>query len=277
MHQPTDAPTVDVIARGVATLVEDAAYGDITSYISVPPAEYLLDITPGNDNTTIVASYSADLSGLGGGSAVVFASGFLTPSNDQNGPAFGLYAALADGMVVPFPQISKARLQVIHNAADPAAATVDIYLWNTDLDEQVVKLDDFGFREATEFVDVPADANLSVIVAGPGSMNETDQVITTIPVGPLANGGKYVVFANGVVTPGDFAANPDSEDIGFTLLVKSMARETGTGPDVDFFVLHGSTDAPTVDVIARDVLTLVDDAKYKDITDYITVPAGEGR
>ncbi len=32
--------------------------------------------------------------------------------------------------------------------------------------------------------------------------------------------------------------------------------------NVEFFVLHGATDAPTVDVIARDVATLVDNAAY---------------
>ena len=47
---------------------------------------------------------------------------------------------------------STARLQVIHNAADPAAATVDIYVNNT------LFIDDFNFRTATPFVDVPIAA-----------------------------------------------------------------------------------------------------------------------
>ncbi len=105
LHGATDAPTVDVIARGVTTLVPDAGYGDLTSYVAVPPAVYTLDVTPGADNSTIVASFRADLSGLAGGAAVVFASGFLSPANDQNGPAFGLFAALPNGTVVAFPAI----------------------------------------------------------------------------------------------------------------------------------------------------------------------------
>ena len=121
LHGSTDAPTVDVLARRVATLVDNAAYGDITSYITVPPASYILDVTPGNDNSTIVASFEADLSGLGGGAAVVFASGFLSPSENQNGAAFGIFAALPNGIVVEFPSVQLSRLQVIHNAADVAA------------------------------------------------------------------------------------------------------------------------------------------------------------
>jgi hypothetical protein len=103
LHGATDAPTVDVIARGVATLVDDAAYGDITGYISVPAGNYTLDLTLA-DGTTLVQSYWADLRTLGGGSAVVFASGFLDPSANQNGEAFGLFFVLADGTVGQFPE-----------------------------------------------------------------------------------------------------------------------------------------------------------------------------
>ena len=109
LHGATDAPTVDVIARGVATLVDDAAYGDITGYIAVPAASYTLDVTPGNDNGTIVASFGADLSGLTGGAAVVFASGFLAPASNNNGEPFALFAALPNGTVVPFGVVTSVR------------------------------------------------------------------------------------------------------------------------------------------------------------------------
>ncbi|MCC6395777.1 MAG: T9SS type A sorting domain-containing protein, partial [Bacteroidetes bacterium] len=96
----TDAPAVDVDARGVATLVDNASYRDITDYLTVPPATYTLDVKDSSGAVT-VASFTADLSGLANGAAVVFASGFLTPASNQNASAFGLFAALPDGSVIP--------------------------------------------------------------------------------------------------------------------------------------------------------------------------------
>ena len=264
LHGSTDAPTVDVLARNVAPLVDNAAYGDITSYITVPAASYILDITPGDDNSTIVASFQADLSGLGGGAAVVFASGFLNPVQNQDGESFGIFAALSNGTVVEFPSVQLSRLQVIHNSADVAAGSVDIYL-NGDL-----LLDNFAFRTATPFIDAPADVELNIGVA-PGNSTSVDDTLANFNAS-LVNGETYVVIANGVLDPNTYAPNPDGRSTAFTLFVQPMARESANGNDVDFFVLHGATDAPTVDVIARDVATLVDDAAYADITNYISVP-----
>ena len=265
VHGSSDAPTVDVLARRVATLVDNAAYGDITDYITVPAASYILDVTPGNDNSTIVASFGADLSGLGGGAAVVFASGFLDPSANQNGDAFGIFAALPTGDVVAFPQVQLARLQVIHNAADVNTASVDIYL------NGVLLLDNFAFREATPFIDAPAGVEINIGVAAGNSTSASDTLKNFALT--LDNGNTYVAIANGVLAPGTYAVNPDGRSTAFTLFIKAMARENGTSSDVDFFVLHGATDAPTVDVIARGVATLVDDASYGDLTNYINVPA----
>ena len=264
LHGSSDAPTVDVVARLVTTLVDNAAYDDITDYITVPAASYILDITPGDDNSTIVASFEADLSGLGGGAAVVFASGFLNPAANQNAAGFGIFAALPNGVVVEFPQVELARLQVIHNAADVAANQVDIYL-NDDL-----LLDDFTFRTATEFIYAPAGVEITIGVAPANSVSVGD-TLTGFRV-TLENGATYVAIANGVLNPASYSPNPDGRSTAFTLFLNSIARESAKGADFDFFVLHGATDAPTVDVIARNVAPLVDNAAYGDITSYITVP-----
>ncbi len=264
-HGATDAPAVDVIARNVATLVSNAAYGDITNYISVPPANYVLDISPAGNNSVIVASYSADLGALAGGTAVVVASGFLNPAANQNGPAFGLFAFFANGSSLQLPQVSLARLQVIHNAADPAAAAVDIYVDGTLL------IDNFAFRSATPFIDVPGDIILNIGVA-PGNSASANDTLKNFEVS-FQNGKTYAAIAQGVLNPGSFAANPDGISTAFTILLQDGMRESAANAsDVDIRVVHGATDAPTVDVIARNVATLVNDAAYKDITGYLSVP-----
>ncbi len=267
-HGSTDAPTVDVIARGVATLVDNASYGNITNYISVPAASYILDVTPGNDNSTIVASYLADLSSLAGGTVVVVASGFLDSTVNQNGKAFGLWAFLGDGTAIKLPAISQARLQVIHNAADPGAAVVDVYV------NGALLLDTFEFRTATPYIDVPAGVQLQIGVA-PGNSTSVADTIVSFAV-TLSNGMTYVAIATGVLNPANFSSNPDLVPTGFTLLLQDSMRESSLNPsEVDLRVVHGATDAPTVDVIAQGVGILVDDASYSDITNYINVPAAD--
>jgi hypothetical protein len=159
-----------------------------------------------------------------------------------------------------------ARLQVIHNAADPAASMVDIYL------NGEILLDNFAFRSATPYIDAPAGIPINIGVAAGNSVSAADTLKNFEVV--LTEGETYVAIASGVLSPESFEANPDEVSTGFTLFIKANAREAATSDNVDFFVLHGATDAPTVDVVARGVATLVDDAAYGAITDYITVPAG---
>jgi len=270
LHGSTDAPTVDVKVRELssATIVDNAAYGDITPYLTAPAQSITLDLYLGN-GVNYVASFTAPLTGLGGGSAAVFASGFLDPTSNQNGAAFGLFAALANGTVVQLPAATapNARVQVIHNSADVLAGSVDVYI------NGALAIPDFAFRTATPFIDLPAGVTLNIGVA-PGNSTSVNDTLANFPV-ILSADEKYVVIANGLLT-GGYLPNPDGRNTDFTLFVKTMARETAVGSDVDLFVLHGSTDAPTVDVKAREAgdLVLVNDAAYSDITPYFSVPAG---
>ena len=104
-HGATDAPAVDIWAnddRIISNLFYDGQ-GTFFAPIEVPAADYILGVAPtGSD---IIAAFSAPLSGLGGGSAFVFASGFLSGADDD--PAFGLFAALTDGTVLTLPAVEQ--------------------------------------------------------------------------------------------------------------------------------------------------------------------------
>ena len=104
-HGSTDAPAVDilVIADENIVLVSDLGYGEFSGYTEVAAVDYNLGIAPTGADP--IAVFNADLSGLGGGTAVAFASGFLAPADDQ--PAFGLFAALVDGTVLELPALEQ--------------------------------------------------------------------------------------------------------------------------------------------------------------------------
>ncbi len=270
-HGATDAPAVDVMARRgsrVRHIVNDASYGDFSGYSRVRATRWQLDVTLAEDNSAIVASYDADLSTLGGGSAIVIASGFLNPTQ---GPAFGLFAVLQDGTVIELPLLEQtAMLQVIHNAADPGAAVVDIYINNGD----VPFLDDFVFRAATPFVPVPAGVNVNIGVAPPTSTGPGD-IIADFDV-MFATGRTYVAVANGVLDPGAFDPNPDAIDIGFTLFAQDGIRQSGYGSFVSLIALHGATDAPGVDIRVAGPYhsyKLFGDLTYGEFSSYRSVPA----
>jgi hypothetical protein len=264
-HNATDAPTVDIIARDVTTLVNDVTYPGFSSTTTVPSSNYLVDITLANDNSTIVKTYDVPLSAFQGQSLVVLASGFLTPSANNNGAAFGLIAVKTDGSVILLNDTLVAKLQVIHNCADPAAAVVDVYANNNPL------LPDFAFRTATPYVSLPAGVTLNIQIA-PGTSGSAADALATIPV-ILENGKKYVAIAKGVLAPANFAANPNSVSTAFGLFLSDGMRDTSTTVgEVQFRVFHGATDAPTVDVLANGG-PLVDNATFNDFTNYISVPA----
>lgn len=263
-HGATDAPAVDVNLTGGPTLVPNAQYGNASTYLEVDPTWYPIDIAAAG-TSTVVASYIADLSGLDGGAAVVFASGFLTPSTNNNGAAFGLFAVLADGTVIELPALQSANVQVVHNCADPAADSVDVYLDGTLL------LDNFKFRTATPFVPVLAGVNHSIAVA-PASSTSVAQAIATFPAVNLNANENYTVFASGVVGSG-FLPNPDGRSIAFDLKIVANAQtQAVNNTKVDFAIFHGTTDAPGVDVKIWNTNTaLASNARYGDNTPYITV------
>jgi hypothetical protein len=165
-----------------------------------------------------------------------------------------------------------ARVQVIHNAADPAAASVDVWLSVNGVPGSTPLVDDFAFRAATPFIDAPAGVPLQIGIA-PGNSTTVADTIANFNV-QLTAGETYVVMANGVLNPASFDANPDGKSTGFTLWINAMAREAANNSnEVDFFVVHGASDAPTVDVRVQGTTTpVVDNAAYGDITGYLSLP-----
>ncbi len=266
-HGSTDAPTVDVYEAAVvnATLIDDLSYGEFAGYLEVPTADFTLQVRTA-DNSTIVAAYAAPLATLGlqGAALTVLASGFLDPASNSDGEAFGLYVALpAGGPLVELPAAAlpaPARVQVIHNSADAAAAVVDVYV------NGALAVDNFAFRTATPFIDLPSTVDLTVGIA-PGNSTSAADAIANFNYN-LPEGGTFVLVANGIVSPSGYSPN-----IPFDIYV-AEGRESAEGPGTDVLVFHGSTDAPTVQVAETALLggaLLVTDLSYGDFAGYLEV------
>jgi hypothetical protein len=263
IHGSPDAPGVDIYAKGVsAPLISDLRYNSASSYVSVPAARYVLKIH-GAGSPVAVAAKVADLSAAAGASIVVFASGYFNPAANNNGPGFGIFAALPDGTVEELDNAT-ASVQVIHNAADPAAASVDVYYNGARL------LDDFGFRKATGFVSVAAETPISFGVA-PGNSTSAADTLKNFNY-TLEEDKDYIVVANGVLNPMSFKANPDGRATAFNLFVNPSARRAANNSNlVDVTAFHGATDIMGVDVVVAGN-PLVNNLFYGDFSTYASVP-----
>ena len=267
-HGATDAPTVSVWETGVGAgeLFNNFVYADFEGYLELPTADYVIEVRD-NAGTTTVKSYDATLATLGlqNAAAVVLASGFLNPANNSNGAAFGLWVALpSGGALVELPE-SKAQIQVIHNSADAAAATVDVYL-GSDL-----VLNNFAFRTASSFLEVPAGVEIEVSIA-PANSTSVGDAIATFPYS-LTSGEKYIIVANGIVSPTGYSpATP------FDLYVYPMGQDEAiVSTNTDVLVFHGSTDAPTVSVweTSGTPAELFNDFSYGDFEGYLQLPTAD--
>ncbi len=247
LHGSPDAPPVDIAARNIGNLVEDIEFGEFADYLSLNPTQYFIDIKPAGSND-IVATFDANVIGLDGRSAIAIASGLL-----GGNPDFTVIVVLADGTVVELPQATLARLQVIHNSPTP---TVDIYV------NEELFLDNFAYRTATPFVDVPAGVELNIGVALANSAS-ADDILVNFPV-TLDAGGSYVVVANGIV---------GNANTPFNLEVFGMGSETvASANDIGILFFHGSPDAPEVDITLTDQTVLFDDVEFGEFQGYLVVP-----
>jgi Domain of unknown function (DUF4397)/Secretion system C-terminal sorting domain len=146
-----------------------------------------------------------------------------------------------------------ARVQIIHNSPTP---TVDIYANGAKL------LDNFAFRTATPYIDVPAGVTVNIGV-GLGTSQSVADILVNFPV-VLTAGRRYVVVANGIVGN---ASKP------FNLAINDMGAETATSStNVGIGFFHGSPDAPNVDILSG-ATKLFSNIAYGTFGSYLNVPA----
>jgi hypothetical protein len=157
-----------------------------------------------------------------------------------------------------------ARVQVIHNSADAAAAVVDVWL------NDVLLLDDFAFRTASPFVDAPAGEEFTIAIKGPDSEDPMDPIWSQTYT--LEDGKTYILVANGIVS--EVGYDPA---VPFDIYVYDMGREAAAEGTTDVLVFHGATDAPTVSVyeVSDDPTVLVETFEYGTFAGYLELPLAD--
>jgi hypothetical protein len=177
-HGATDAPAVDVVENGVnnpgVLLVNDLSYSEFQGYLELPTDDYILQVRD-ETGTVGVAAFEAPLStlALDGAAIVVVASGFLDPSQNSNGEAFGLFVALpSGGDLVPLPSaalgVENFDSKSVAIYPNPMKDELNIDFSALDLEALNIRVVDMQGRTISSSVIDSGNTILDVSTLGPG-------------------------------------------------------------------------------------------------------------
>lgn len=159
-----------------------------------------------------------------------------------------------------------ARVQVIHNSSDTAAATVDVWLNNT------LAIDDFNYRTATSFLDLPSNTPVDITIQPSNSVDTTSGLFRQTV--NLDSNQTYIVIANGIISASGYSP---STPFGLDIIANGRETSANGATETDVLVYHGSTDAPNVDVNETSVPAgqLVDDIAYSEFDGYLELSTND--
>ncbi len=255
VHASPDAPTVDVYVEGVATpIITALSYGDASLYFPVDPGTYNVQLRahPSTDMDPI--AYETGPVELAANQKVTaVASGFL----GSNDPAdeFRILPLIEEA-----GEGSNALVRIVH--AGPDAPTVDVDVGD-DGTVNVFGLERFGDTGGS-WIELPAGEALQIGINVAGGDRVTSFTTPELPAGE-----EIFVIATGSL------AQPARADDGFSLLA------VGSGGSIGFikqnpvvYAVHGSPDAPAVDIYAGQTL-LVENISFAGLSAPVQVPPAD--
>ena len=253
VHASPDAPKVDILAGGaILNGLENVDYQVASGVFTVNATVYPVTVnakTPSGVVEVLSASLTANADAL----TSVIAVGSVADNTLE-------ILALA---TMPDMSVSgTTQLQVVHAA--PLAPTVDIHVTAPDVTtlSSATVLATAAYKDATGLVSVASgDYRIRITPAG------SDTVVFDSGTVALASEEMLLIAATQNVGPGD---SPVSLVVaGKTGAVTILDVNT----PADLRVIHAVADAPAVDVIANNALTLFDGAPFLGVTDYASVTA----
>ena len=256
LHASSDAPAVNVLANGSA-LLTGVDYKQGSERLQLDTGTYSIQvdgITPGGDVTVIGP---VDLTLEADTTYTVAAVGKVGDGTIEAVVLNQPRTAVAAG---------SARAFVLHGASD--APAVDVYVTTPGADlTGTASLGSFSYKESLGPVEVAAgDYQIRVTLAGdPAAVVYDTGTIT------LSDGDDLLLSAvNNTVAENTNAmvASP----ISLAVLTGSGSAEIlDAATPARLRVVHASADAPNVDVIVDDAVTLVSDLAFPDATPFVPV------
>jgi hypothetical protein len=256
VHASANAPMVDVyLDDAMAPAFRDVSFGDATAYAPVPEGTYTVKLrAAGADPMSMPAFEVAGVVVPGGAVITAGAVGSFASSDAANTfRILPLVEEFTDG------GMGDAVVRIVHGSPDAPSVALDV---NNDGSAEIPSLARFADTGATG-VTLPAGAALQV-----GVLTEALAPVTAFTTPELPGGENLFLFATGSV------AELPRVDEGFRLLAVGEAGAIGfvtQNPTV--YGLHGSPDAPEVDVLTGGTV-LASDLAFGELTDAIQVAPG---
>lgn len=255
VHASPDAPAVDVWVEGLSVpLITALAYGDASLYFEVPAGTYNVQLRahPSTEADAVVYE-TGDIELAEAQKITAVAAGFLGSMDDSD--AFRILPLAEEA-----GSGSGALVRILHAAPDAPAVDLDV---SDDGAVDVFGLERFADTGAT-WIELPAGEALQIGVNAAGG----DRVTAfTTPALPEAE--EMFVIATGTL------AQPARADDGFSLLAVFADGTTAfikQNPVV--YALHGSPDAPAVDIYAGENL-LVENLAFGELSGAVQVPPAD--
>ena len=196
-HLSSDTGPVDVLVNGGEYLT-DVPFTGVTGFDSLPADTYNVSVTAAN-NPGVVAIGPVDL-------ALEAGTWYSVLAVDQ---FVNIEALIATDDARPVA--TNAKVRIIHAAANPAAASVDIYVTavGADINNEAPAITEVAFKANTGYIPLPAgDFDVTVTIAG----------TKTAAIGPatvsLAGGDVFTAIARDPI--------PGQMDFGLILLADEL-------------------------------------------------------
>jgi hypothetical protein len=254
VHASPDAPSVDVYVEGVATpIITALSYGAASLYFPVDPGTYNVQLRAHPSTDADPIAYETGPVELAANQTVTaVASGFLT-SNDP-ADEFRILPLIED-----FGAGTGALVRIVHAGPDAPSVDIDVGDDGTSEIEDLERFADTGMTG----IGLPAGESLQIGIRVAGGDRVTAFTTPELPADDL-----FVIATGSLVEPA-------RDEDGFSLLVVGPEGSLGfikQNPVV--YALHGSPDAPAVDIYAGENL-LVENIAFGELSSAVQVPPAD--